>query len=83
MSLKAVIYLCFEAFLYLPTNRKERTVQNMKTSINLITMSDVEATPVNWLWFPYIPYGKITLIQGDPGDGKTTFVLAISALLTN
>ena len=51
--------------------------------INLITMSEVEATPVNWLWFPYIPYGKITLIQGDPGDGKTTLVLAITALLTN
>ena len=26
---------------------------------------------------------KISLIQGDPGDGKTTFVLAVAALLTN
>ena len=46
-------------------------------------MSDVKSTPVNWLWYPYIPYGKITLVQGDPGDGKTTFVLAVAALLTN
>ena len=51
--------------------------------VKLITMSDVKTTPVNWLWHPYIPYGKITLVQGDPGDGKTTFVLAVASLLTN
>jgi len=34
------------------------------------------------LWHPYIPYGKVTLIQGDPGDGKSTFVLNLAALLT-
>jgi len=51
-------------------------------NVKLITMSDVKTTPVNWLWHPYIPYGKITLVQGDPGDGKTTFVLALAALLT-
>lgn len=51
--------------------------------VNIITMSEVQAQPVKWLWYPYIPYGKITLIQGDPGDGKTTFVLAVAALLSN
>lgn len=51
--------------------------------MKLIKMNEVEAKKVNWLWYPYIPYGKITLIQGDPGDGKTTFVLAVAALLTN
>ena len=55
----------------------------MEKEINLITMSEVEPMPVNWLWYPYIPYGKIVLVQGDPGDGKTTFVLAVAALLTN
>lgn len=48
----------------------------------LIRMSDIPATEVQWLWPPYIPRGKITIIQGDPGDGKTTFVLALIALLT-
>ena len=51
--------------------------------MKLIKMNEIEAKKVNWLWYPYIPYGKITLIQGDPGDGKTTFVLAVAALLTN
>ncbi|MCL2860952.1 MAG: AAA family ATPase [Firmicutes bacterium] len=42
----------------------------------------VNSRDVDWLWYPYIPYGKITIIQGDPGDGKTTFVLNLVALLT-
>ena len=41
------------------------------TELRLIKMSDVEPTKVEWLWYPYIPYGKITIIQGDPGEGKT------------
>jgi Mg-chelatase subunit ChlI len=51
--------------------------------MKLIKMNEVQAEPVRWLWYPYIPCGKITLVQGDPGDGKTTFVLAVAALLTN
>ncbi|MEN3004517.1 AAA family ATPase [Dehalobacterium formicoaceticum] len=50
--------------------------------LKLIRMNEVEATEIDWLWYPYIPYGKITVIQGDPGDGKTTCVLAIAAALT-
>jgi len=46
-------------------------------------MSDIKAEQVQWLWYPYIPYGKVTIIQGDPGEGKTSFVLAMIALLTN
>jgi RecA/RadA recombinase len=37
---------------------------------------------VSWLWKPYIPMGKVTVIQGDPGDGKTTVALAIAAYVT-
>ena len=45
-------------------------------SQNLLTLySDVRATPVRWLWYPYIAVGKITLLQGDPGDGKSTMIL--------
>ena len=45
--------------------------------------STVTVKEVDWLWYPYIPFGKITIIQGDPGDGKTTLVLNIAALLSN
>ncbi len=51
-------------------------------TLKLIRMNEVEAEEIKWLWYPYIPYGKITVIQGDPGDGKTTAVLAIAAAVT-
>ena len=44
--------------------------------------SDVEAIPVKWLWYPYIAVGKITLLQGDPGDGKSTMMLHIISELS-
>ena len=39
--------------------------------------SSVTATNVDWLWYPYIPFGKITLLQGDPGCGKSTLMMNI------
>ena len=50
--------------------------------LKLLTMSDIPSEEVRWLWRPYLPRGKITIVQGDPGEGKTTFVLALAALLT-
>ncbi len=44
--------------------------------------ASVEEKDVEWLWYPYIPYGKLTLLQGDPGEGKSTFILNIVSLLT-
>lgn len=41
-----------------------------KTELKMIKMSDVQSQTVDWLWYPFIPYGKLTIIQGDPGDGK-------------
>ena len=49
----------------------------------LYNMAKIEATETEWLWYPYIPYGKITIIQGDPGEGKTTLALNIAAALTD
>ncbi len=53
-----------------------------KKKSKLIRMSDIETEQVRWLWYPLIPYGKVTIIQGDPGEGKTSFVLAMIARLT-
>ena len=54
----------------------------MRNDLKLISMKDVQAEEVQWLWYPYIPLGKLTIVQGDPGEGKTTFVLAVVAALT-
>lgn len=44
--------------------------------------NDIERKTIDWLWYPYIPYGKITLVQGDPGEGKTTMLISIISLLS-
>ena len=54
----------------------------MKTDLKLISMRDVQTEAVQWLWYPYLPRGKLTIVQGDPGEGKTSFVLAVIAALT-
>ncbi len=42
----------------------------------------VQTREIDWLWYPYIPCGKITLLQGDPGDGKSTFMLHLAAAVS-
>ena len=53
-----------------------------ETNLKIINMSDVESKEISWLWYPFIPYGKLTIIQGDPGEGKTTLLLNIAAVLS-
>ena len=50
--------------------------------LNIIKMSEIQSEEIEWLWYPFIPYGKLTIIQGDPGDGKTTLSLNIAAKLS-
>ena len=49
----------------------------------IIRMSDVELTPVEWLWKPYLPFGKLSVLQGNPGEGKTYFAMHLAAACTN
>jgi len=56
-------------------------MQNNK-DYSITKASEVTTREVEWLWYPYIPYNKLTVIQGDSGDGKSTFVLKLAAMLT-
>ena len=51
-------------------------------NLKLINMEQVEIEKIGWLLYPFIPFGKVTIVQGDPGEGKTTMVLQIIAKLT-
>ena len=53
-----------------------------KIELKMIRMSEIQSQEIEWLWYPFIPYGKLTIIQGDPGDGKTTMVLNLAAKLS-
>ena len=50
--------------------------------LEMYSLSEVDPEEINWLWYPYIAFGKVTIIQGDPGDGKTMLVSDIIAKLT-
>lgn len=45
----------------------------------LINLEDIETREVEYLWYPYIPLGKLTLIDGDPGECKSWLALAVAA----
>lgn len=62
--------------------RRMNMVEKQNVELKLIHMEDVVSKEVEWLWYPYIPYGKITIIEGDPGEGKTTLVLKLAAALS-
>lgn len=53
-----------------------------KRAPTIVRLADVEPQEVQWLWWPYIPLGKITLVEGDPGIGKTFLMLYLSAILS-
>ena len=55
---------------------------NNPAKLEIIKASEIEPKEVKWLWYPYIPFGKVTLLQGDPGNGKSKLMLSIAALLS-
>ena len=61
---------------------KKTETKRMEPDLKLINMETVEVEQIKWLFYPFIPFGKVTIIQGDPGEGKTTMVLQIIAKLT-
>lgn len=60
-----------------------RKPKEPQKSVPMICMNDVEQTEVDWLWYPYIPFGKLTIVQGNPGEGKTFFAMQLAAACTN
>ena len=43
---------------------------------------ETQIADIDWLWEPMIPYGKVTIVEGDGGDGKTTLILTVAAMLS-
>ena len=56
---------------------------NVAHASRMVTLySDVQSEKVHWFWYPFIAYGKVTLLQGDPGDGKSTMMLSLISELS-
>ena len=52
------------------------------SEVEITKASEIKVRAIEWLWYPYIPFGKVTVLQGDAGDGKSTFVLNLAAMLS-
>jgi len=50
--------------------------------LGAVPLSSVQAEHVSWLWFQRVARGKVTMVEGDPGIGKSTMTLAIAAAET-
>ena len=78
---------CFARNIY--RKGEQRTMKMIENEMNvtvhleIIKASEIEPKEVKWLWYPYIPFDKVTLLQGDPGNGKSKLMLSIAALLSN
>ena len=48
----------------------------------IVRLAEVEPEEVAWLWEPYIPLGKLTILEGDPGVGKTWLALQLAAIVS-
>lgn len=56
--------------------------QRLSLEKGLVRLSGVQSQPVEWLWPHYVPVGKLTILEGDPGTGKSMISLALAAALT-
>lgn len=50
--------------------------------LDVVSLADVESRDVDWLWHRWLPLGKLTILGGHAGDGKSTLTAAIAALLS-
>ena len=62
---------------------KGKKKKKHKSDGGLVRMSDVEPEDVEWLWWPYIPRGKLVMLEGDPGLGKSWLTLTLAMHVAN
>lgn len=61
----------------------DATAKKDASPLRVQCMADVEAESVAWLWHPYIALGKLTIIEGDPGLGKSWTTCALASAITH
>ena len=57
-------------------------VEREGDGVRLLCMADVEMRPVDWLWSGWLARGKLHILAGSPGTGKTTIALALAATVS-
>jgi len=52
-------------------------------TVELLAATSVTALRVRWLWEGWLALGKVHLLAGSPGTGKTTIAVSLSAAITS
>jgi AAA domain len=78
----ALLDLLHEAAQVGPSSSTADGERSADSRADVVTLADIEVEPVRWLWPGRIPYGKLTVLEGDPGLGKSQLTLAIAAAVT-
>ncbi len=55
------------------------SAETLPTSVRLKRASEIKATPISWVWPEWLARGKMHILGGQPGSGKTTLVMKIAA----
>lgn len=58
------------------------TAKNPNYQLQIVSMAEVQAVPINWLWHGWLPLGKLTILAGAGGCGKTNLLLALIATIS-
>lgn len=64
-------------------SKKSKTPPTLEELSQLTAFSTIQETELNWLWYPYIPLGKVVILCGDPGVSKTTLALKLACMVSN
>lgn len=60
----------------------DRSMQHGERTVKIRCGADIKPLPITWLWSGWVPAGKLTILAGAAGTGKTTLALALAAVLT-
>ncbi|WP_160255660.1 AAA family ATPase [Acinetobacter indicus] len=58
-------------------------VDKPNSQLQIVNMSKITAQAINWLWAGWLPLGKLTILAGAGGCGKTNLLLALISTITN
>ena len=59
-----------------------RNGRDTSAALDIVNAAHIQARPIEWLWRDYLARGKLTLLGGDPGTGKSVVSLDIAARIS-
>src|SRR5207253_3242126 len=59
------------------------TTNNTAVALHAQCSKDVPSKTLEWLWPNWLPLGKLVILDGDPGLGKSTLLLDLAARVSN